>query len=299
MVSDTQTGLDGLVELLRTADPRTADVDELVRRLWLATVGVPIRAPVFEPGFMLFRGRICETASTVPDLSYPPAALTRIGRLNRAGDPVFYSSTSRAAVFYELSVAEGTTVLVSRWRAAAPMLLCHVGYHESVFASLGSRRPVAGWDGVNSPNAGLPASASIWKQIGQLFATHVPDGEEHRYAVSVAIAERMMTDPFAGVLYPSMSMWANADNVALRPSWVDANLRFVGVESVRVKVITGTTMEVEVLDYATSPDGETLAWKGRGLNWVMRESGGVLRFESTGEIWRAFDDQTGRELDPE
>lgn len=178
------------------------------------------------------------------------------------------------------------------------MVLNHVAYQPKVFDELGSARPVAGWDGTNAPHVHDAPSGGVWSRFADLFTERIAEGKEHRYRLSVAVAECMFGDPFAGVLYPSIAMWANAGNVALQPDWADSNLRYVGVEAIRVNEIEAPKIHVDVFDYATSSDGVHLDWKGRGPTWQLRERGAQLRVESTGEIWRAFDEM-GREVDPE
>lgn len=289
--------LDRLVATLRSSDLATAAIDDLVRELRPYMAGVVVQAPQFKPGMLLFRGRLCDMVASVRELTYPPAELTEIGRANRPRRPLFYASPSRSAVFFELPVKEGALLLVSRWRTRMPMLLNHVGYHVNIFEELDSNRRVAGWDGKTSPHDMHLRSEPVLNQLGQLFTERVPDGQEFRYKLSAAVAECMFGTPVAGILYPSIAMWANADNVALQPTWADANLDLVGVEAIRVNSIDGTKLHVNVVDYATSSNGKDLDWKGRGPIWQLKEQGETLKVESTGEIWQAFDEE-GKEVDP-
>lgn len=292
------TELEQLVDALLASDLSNRSIDELIEQLRPHTEGQSISAPTFPSGMLLFRRRVVKSASTIQELSYPPAHLTQIGRLNRAGQPLFYASSSRSAVFFETAIETATPLLISRWRTKAPMLLTHIGYHTNTFELLGSKRTVAGWDGKTSPHASAPESEKTWYGYSRLFSQRVPISHEFRYKLSVAAAECMLGSMMAGILYPSISMWANADNIALRPEWVDVNLRFVGVEKIRIDAVEGKQISFTTVDYATSPDGVFLEWKGRGPNIVLRKQGETVDFKSTGEIWQAFD-ETGQAVDPE
>lgn len=127
--------------------------------------------------------------------------------------------------------------------------------------------------------------------------------------MSVAIAEKLLgkleVDPmnfpfdcephFAGILYPTIAMKGNSDNLALIPRFVDRFLRLEKVEYILVKEKKPDfKYDIQVIDFATSfePDG-TINWKGRhpvlnlqpGENvialvengkWVFRNSSGEI-----------------------
>jgi hypothetical protein len=47
--------------------------------------------------------------------------VTKLGRVNRIGKPVFYCSRAAPAVFYELRVKEGDLIALSEWEVAEPL----------------------------------------------------------------------------------------------------------------------------------------------------------------------------------
>ena len=252
-----------VVARLLAADVASAEIDALVAELRPLTKGVKLDVPRFRLGMPMYRGRIAEHAEMVRDLSYPPVELTRLGRLNRPNQPLFYACAAREAVFFEVDALVGASVLLSTWRTTAPMLVNHVGYHKESFDALGSARGVAGWDGVVDPHAKHPESAGALSALSQLFAQRVERGSEERYRLSVAVAECFLSPQFAGLLWPSVAMMANADNLALRPAWVDENVAFVHAERVFVEAKEGRTLRVRVTHDATAPNGVDLVWKAR------------------------------------
>jgi hypothetical protein len=86
---------------------RTLEIDEIKAKLELFMIGYEIECPIFDPGAFLYRARAFSptfnktTGMFRKDLIYPPANITPLGRLNRAGEPVFYCSMSKESVFFE------------------------------------------------------------------------------------------------------------------------------------------------------------------------------------------------------
>src|SRR5258708_31797190 len=84
------------------------EIDQIRQRLDPMMIGYRIETPIFEPGCFLYRARKFgasfnkATGITRKDLIYPPKHLATLGRLNRAGQPVFYSSMHKESVFFEL-----------------------------------------------------------------------------------------------------------------------------------------------------------------------------------------------------
>jgi hypothetical protein len=284
-----------LAPLLR-GDLETADLDDIAQAVWAATCGLRFQAPQFAAGLLLFRARATDSVTRVADLSYPPPTIAPLGRANRAGSPRFYAATFRNAVFFELLLNPGSTVFVSRWRTTSPALLHPVGYSSEVSARFGSSR--------DPPAYGLqphdePITKALRQRLSELFTQPVLEGGGVTYKLSAAIAECLAAEPFAGVIYPTVAMAANADNLALNASWADRHLLFLGVERIVVREVGDGTRQVEIVDYATAaPDGAALEWKGRGPIWVLREQGSQLTLKSRGDIWIA-QDVDEHEVDPE
>lgn len=219
---------------------------------------------------------------------------------------MFYCSIAREAPFFELSLEAGELVAISKWRSTHKLFVNNVGYHASVFTSLDSARAPQRWSNADSP----PTSQSnefVREFFAQEFAKIV--SYEYEYKMSVAIAEKLLgkleidsmnfpfdCEPhFAGILYPTIAMRANSDNLALIPRFVDRFLRMEKVEYILVKEKKPDfKYDIQVIDFSNSfePDG-TINWKGRHpvLNlqpgeevmalvengkWVFRKSSGEI-----------------------
>lgn len=283
--------LENKIEELLRADLSCVTVGDLVAQIDLLTVGHAIVAPNIPVNSLLFRGRVVEYASLVSELSFPPITQTKLGRVNDEGESFFYASFDRRVVFFECPIEVGTTILVSRWRTTAEMLVNHVGYHDDVFTKLGSARELASYDGKSNQEYYPKASAPLWHGLAKLFT-----GDASKYKLSVAVAKCMLSEQFAGLLYPSISMFANADNIALKSTWVEHNLRFVGVEKIIIKSIDGPVIQSDCVDYATSPDQRRLSWKGEIYSWEIPPGKQYsLRNEQDRNVMR---DENGSEVDP-
>jgi hypothetical protein len=233
-------------------------------------------------------------------LIYPPTAQTRLGRLNRPGQPIFYSSAHKESVFFELrELTAGDELILTFWKTTDRMWVNNIGYTEHVFAQLGAKRSVPTWRReaapVTPPNATqtieLPTisplvrdallssdeSRALKEAFSSYFMRTVTDDETYRYKLTVALSELHLgsiithNTRFAGVLYPSTRMWANGDNLALLPWFVDAHLEFRKAVHVRIKSKTATTFDVDYLDAAHEfdPSGN-LNWLGRVRNWTLK-----------------------------
>jgi hypothetical protein len=96
------------------------------------------------------------------------------------------------------------------------------------------------------------------------------------------------SDMFDGLMYPAVAMRLNAENLALKPGRVDAKVRFVSVDFVRVTAVRELAYDVEVTDFARADGpGGSLAWRGRPGNWVLTRQGEALRMVDEDGRWVA------------
>lgn len=109
-----------------------------------------------------------------------------------------------------------------------------------------------------------------------MFTARVRDGEEHLYALSIAVTELLLSGDqevsagkylgFGGLMYPTIASNANGDNFALKPAFATEHLAFVRAHFILVRGISldATVMSWRGLDTAheSTPDGK-LIWSGR------------------------------------
>ena len=262
-------------------------LEEIKGLIQNAMNGRTVRTPLLNSGHHLYRARklgkdfIKEAGIRLAQLSYPPASSTRIGRLNRDGSPLFYSSTCKEAVFFELDLKAGDEIVLSIWETTEPALVNHLGYTEPVFQTLGSTRNLPAWTqeaaaaclevppNTTASNVGVAGRPMSGDVFSQLFSEVVQPSDQEKYKLTSAIAELHYesidhdTHRFAGILYPSVRMRANGDNLALMPWFADAHLRFKKATHIRIDAAEAHKFSVTSLDTAISSDAAgLLQWSG-------------------------------------
>jgi hypothetical protein len=280
---------------------RELEIDEIYALINPLLIGASISTPVLPSGTILFRGRRFTSTfnktrgMTVRDLSYPPPAVTKLGRVNRPNQPFFYCSASQEVIYYETpGLSAGDELILSYWRIKDPMLVHNVGYTQFVFDQLGAKRPLPVWTGdwkhrrleipdeqlVREEQASLLShdeNGQLLEALGHTFMSNVRENEEYKYKLTVAIAEAFLlrivenqAQQFCGLLYPSVRMAANGDNLALKPECVDAHLEFLKAKHITIDEKKGNSITFTIVDFADtlSQDGY-LEWKGRPPAFII------------------------------
>jgi hypothetical protein len=273
---------------VRSADLKSVSIEDLKHALIPVFRGYIVTAPKCHPGLDLFRARLMTKPTYVRDLLYPPNGIAPLGRANREGASVLYCCSSREASFFELAPIVGSTLVVSKWVTIAPLLLNHVGYSRDVFSRLGSARRDHSWSDRPIDDHG-EANAEVAAFLADAFAQRVATQERYRYKLSAAIAEKLFdADLFDGLLYPSIAMQANSNNVAIKPRYADQHLRFVRAEFARIDIVRDLQFDITVLDTAVAlGDDGTIEWRGRLDNWVLRNKGDQITMSVENGHWVA------------
>lgn len=269
-------------------------------KIQLATImsGLEISTPVFNQGLFLYRARKIDPLFNVSkpikleDLKYPPASRARIGRANREGCPMFYCSMSKEPLFFEIPKLEkNDEIIISIWKTKTKLLVNNIGYSREVFSELKSKRKPPTWiDGKNGKSSiFIPLgdynqlnkiitndeNEYIKIELSRLFMKKIEEDAEFYYKLTSAIAESHLgkineVDKFDGIMYPSVRMWANSDNIALFPQFVDNYLQFTRAIRVRIDSLNPTGFDISNIDCAREIDESgALRWLGRRLNWKI------------------------------
>lgn len=280
------------------------DIDEIKLRLSPLMIGFHIQMPIFDAGTFLYRARKLspqfrkEDGITRADLIYPNAAKSNLGRLNRLGNPVFYAGMQKETPFFEIpGISAGDDLILTYWKTTERMLVNNIGYTEHAFEQLGAKRPVPDWYAptLNSQSSeqtlslltlskevaeiamSIDDAGELKKAFSKYFTRQVNADESFRYKLTTAIGELHLGDiknqkaKFAGILYPSVRMWANGDNVALQPWFVDDHLEFRKAIHVRIRETRETAFDIDYLDVAHAFDEiGVLKWLGRLKNWTLK-----------------------------
>jgi hypothetical protein len=101
-----------------------------------------------------------------------------------------------------------------------------------------------------------------------------------------------------GLMYPTVAMFGNADNFALRPRVADTHLRPIYAGFLEVTAVSGTEFSVTVIDEARAfrSTGD-IGWIGHPGQWTIDTPGGQLRFEAVDGHWVARNEM-GEIVDP-
>jgi hypothetical protein len=288
------------------ANLRSLDIDEIKVRLSPLMIGYGIQSPFFNAGTFVYRSRLVgptfnkSKGITRADLIYPPASVARLGRLNRPSQSVFYCSVHKESVFFELpNLKANDEVVLAFWKTSKNMFVNNIGYTEFAFKQLGSSRTPPTWQqsdllqGPGSTNATMTLpeipekvrrlalshdkNRELKELFSKFFMRQVTPEESFRYKLTAAIAEMHLgtiansDTQFAGLLYPSVRMGANADNLALQPWFVDHHLEFRKAVHVRVKSRAEKAIEIDYVDAAHEfNEGGRLIWLGRVRNWTIK-----------------------------
>jgi hypothetical protein len=269
----------------------TLSIDDVKGRLLESDLTSVRKCPIFDPGMYLYRGRVLtgdfrkNSPMSPGDLSYPPAEYAKLGRANRHGAPVFYASTGKESVFYEIpNLKIGDELILGIWQTDAKMLLNNLGYTKFSLETLGSLRSLPYWATfLSDDHAGeliehfdeRDSPTQIYEVFSQYF-TKRQDGAQPLYKLSAAIAELQLGEisgsqhQFAGIIYPAVALNGDGDNVAIQPWYVDQHLQLKKAKHVRVTDREGTKIKVEYVDeaYQLDPDGH-LCWLGRRASWQV------------------------------
>ncbi|RDV05135.1 RES domain-containing protein [Undibacter mobilis] len=279
------------------------EIDEIKRRLEPLMLGFQIQSPIFDPGAFVYRARKLglefrmDAGITRSDLIYPPASKTMLGRLNRTGEPVFYGAMHKEAVFFEIpGLKAGDELVLSFWKTKERMFVNNIGYTEFAFEQLGAKRPVPDWNQKQEMGSSEQtlAMATLPKEVAErlmskddarelkeafskYFTRQVDADERNRYKLTAAIGELHLGEipdqnaKFAGVLYPSVRMFANGDNIGIQPWFVDNHLEFRKAVRIRIKERREAAFDIGYLDAAHDfNEAGNLKWMGRIKNWTLK-----------------------------
>jgi hypothetical protein len=218
-----------------------------------------------------------------PDLisnsSYPPPdKVTKLGRLNRPGQSVFYASCAPPGVFYELKAREGALIAFSQWQVMKPLWMHNLGYHADALSRLGALPNSARLRLIEPIPNETQHNNRLRKKVALAFTEDVRPGFEYRYKQSVALTEfwcehqeRLpispdgpQTDGVAGVVYPSLQMRGDADNLVLWPTFVHSSMALRQVQYVLVEKADYTHLAFSFLTLALAhefTDGTAINWR--------------------------------------
>ncbi len=235
-----------IIASLRGLDLRKVDVELIKQNITSLITGYAKSAPIIPKGVHFYRGVIGDTRpQNKSALTYPdPGKITYYQRANRPGSSLFYCSNMRNVPLFELNLQPAQYVAISKWRTGGPMIVNNIGYTDTVLRNMGSGRKAPLWIRDGPPIIDTKQNRLIEEYLSEEFTRVVRSGQEHEHKITVAIAEKLMGGAiinkdgskieFAGIIYPTIAMKGNADNLAIKPSFVDTRLTIEEVEYLRI-----------------------------------------------------------------
>lgn len=289
------------IENLENSDLQKIKISELEVLLIPLFSGYKINVPRFEAGVYLYRGRKCEKPSSLDQVYYPkPEYIKKIGRINHIEQPFFYATAARSVPFFELDVKNGDLIAIACWKTTKQMLLNHVGFTKECKLDLSANRDLTSiYEFIKNMQQFDDKNKIVENYLASKFTEKVSPPNEYKFKMTIAIAKKLLNGNLIdGIMYPTIAMSGNADNIALKPQYADTNLKFVSVEFFRITDRKGTLISFDVLDSATTVNSKNeFNWSGRGLQWKIQEDGGELQMKDEGAGWIAYD-KNGIRVDP-
>ena len=288
-----------LIGEIEALDLRTETVGGIQALVNILLDGFPTSAINILPGQYIHRTRICQKPDNIRQVTYPPADFAVAGRGNEPGKPRFYGSIGRSVPFFELNPKVGDKIALSLWRTTGDMLLNRVGFTRESSISLGSKREL---DKLYNPAGFLQelneAELMVNAFLAKWFVKKTTPEETDLYKMTAAIANILMGGGvFAGLVYPTVKMFGNADNLLLDPTFVDRSLQLVSIEYIEIMENAGVNYTTELLDTAVNWDESgNIEWSGKQLGWNYKEVSKIRMKAENGE-W-VNQDEHGHRIDP-
>lgn len=275
------------IERVRDIDIESQNIDVLKREIDFFPKGFMMAGIPISKGETIYRARILdEKPMHVSDLSYPPKhAISEFGRANRPHNPIFYASSGGAAAVFEINPDPGDRVAILKWRINEQIILSKIGYSDDVLSRLKSSRDIEDIPEGLSPESESAGNSIIRDYLARIFTRRVPEDEKHRKKLTAAISEMYLkADEIDGILYPSVEMWGNEDNLAIKTQAVDQKLEPISAEFIEIQKRGEKGIETDTLDTSTTIEEGEIQWNGHGHQWVLEKDG----------AWGAFKYEDGR-----
>lgn len=268
------------ISLIENINFSELSVDEIKLILGDIMDGISFLYPAVEKSSILYRGVKYDVKPTfLSQLSYPPIDKARMGRANREGVQVFYCGSDKHVPFYELDAKVGDLLAISEWQVQKDLYFQALGFTESIFKGLESSRCE---DSIVTTNTEREILSTEFKIVNNFladsFCRKIPIGASEYFKLTNAIADLLMWEAesdiyFSGLVYPTIRMNANADNLAIRKEDIDnGNVLPVSVVYVEVLCMSEKEYTYKIIDVATKQKNGELLWNNLQKHWVTSTS---------------------------
>lgn len=186
-----------------------------------------------------------------------------MNRASRDGESMFYGSINPLGPIWELNPSVGDKMVISRWHVVNDLHLNNVGFTPTVFERLSSTRKPQIFIG-DERDENHPDNIQVYNFLADKFSQPIGNNID-TYRLTIAIAENLING-LDGLVYPTIALTANFDNVALFPKVVDDQLKLEAVSYDEIVLVDSHDINYRLkgIDYSNtfSSDG-TICWKGR------------------------------------
>ena len=129
---------------------------------------------------------------------------------------MLYCSNDRNTVFFEMKATKGIRLAIIHYETTCPLTVNRIGFTLETFRALDAARAIPDYGRLELEKY-TELDHLINDFLSEVFCQQVTEAESYRYKVSAAVAEKLLgenPEPMQGLMYPTVPMWANADNFA-------------------------------------------------------------------------------------
>lgn len=300
-------------EKIARLDYSRTSIDEIFQLLKPLRNGLSMTAIQTGIDLCLFRGvKWDKKPETLDKISYPPKSHAKINRASQEGEQLFYSSTSKNIILYEMNSKRGDRVVISEWRPTIHLIFPLIGYTNENLKKMGSSRSVNFGDmkfAAEKFRNKTELQIEIIRYLSELFCQPINSDNEEKYRLTIAIAKLFYTGEyvdsekndgrFSGLTYPSIKGNGEHDNYAVNIKLFDAGLiepncvEFIEIQDYDLKELR---YKYTILDYANSFSQNNIEWKDLKNTWTIWDNEEIFFDEN--EPIRAFTSE-GEEYHPD
>ena len=254
---------------------------------------IPLMTGMLMPGALVMRTR-CEISSlyettqrinSQSDISYRrDFNNVGIGRVNLAGEPVFYGCVvnhdkkaknaiplAAAACFAETNKdrnAMRQTMAAGIWRVVKPISF-GIMVQQSDLAKANSfirQSLLPKYKFFRGDNRTSVASQLVSNYLADLYSRPVEQGEEHKYVIGACFATSLFLQGLDSIIYSSVATGGIAPNVAILPEVVDTSLELIKVRAMNMKRM-GVASHAEKGAYHCDPSNKRSFKASEAFSW--------------------------------
>jgi hypothetical protein len=234
----TKEQIDTEIHRVFTDAKKGATIDKITKELSVLLSGFHITAYCFPKGERFFRAVSADLYSLPTNkdcLQYPPPQVTRLGRANVEGKPVFYCANNEIVAMKEIQPSEGDYLVVGEWFSKERFLFQYIGVSNDALKELGSQnnsmKEIAQFH-QKKIEQHTDIDSYLYVVLSQFF---IQNRDSSVYSFTAALTnillERVQQNPrenflkeytrIAGIQYPSIMDNGNSMNFAITTNTVD------------------------------------------------------------------------------